>query len=119
MYLLLYKLLTFSLNRINPSESVKAKVLLFIYEVILIPEMPGLKIEPKLIYIQAPRCVTATSHYVARIVGQKLEGESSASRTDWPQPLTATSKYGTDAPFIKVKTRSARDQFQSSVPASR
>lgn len=93
--------------------------LLFIYAVILIPEMPGLKSNRSSIYIEAPRCVTATSRYVAKIVGQQLEGSTSASRSDWPQPLTATSKYGTDAPFIKVKTHSARDQFQSGVPTSR
>lgn len=96
------------------------RVFYYLYtKVILIPEKRCLKSNRTSIYIQAPRCVTATSRYVATMVGQGLEGRPSASRFDWPQPLTATSKYGTDAPFIKVKTHSARDQFQSGIQTSR
>lgn len=49
------------------------------------------------------------SRDVTAAVGSRGRGPS----RDWSPPLSATPKYGTDGPFIKVKRRAARDQFSS------
>lgn len=67
----------------------------------------------------APRYVIATSRYTGRRWGRCYWRGVAASRSHWPHSLIATSKYGTDTPFIKVKSRSRRDQFPSFTPTGR